>query len=115
MEKTERKLWLSVAAVFAAGALAVNAIWVYVYYEMDRGHGASIEDIVRVHDSRIARIKSDHEERVTKLESSHKRQMGAMRNRVEVKIDRVLDKLDKLPSTPIIIETRRELEGMIND
>jgi len=98
------KIWLSLAAIFAAGALAVNALWVHYYNVIDARHVQQIDELTDRYANRIAG-----------LERTHKRAMGEMRNRVERKVDRVLDKLDKLPSTPIIIETKRELEEVKND
>lgn len=98
------KVWLSIAAVFSAGALAVNAIWVYSYNEIDKRHVAQIDDLTTIYNERLALQNR-----------SHKRAMGELRNRVEKKVDKVLEKLEKLPSTPIVIETRRELQGVKSD
>lgn len=104
MPTMKTKIWLSLAAIFAAGALAVNALWVHYYNVIDARHVQQIDELTDRYANRIAG-----------LERTHKRAMGEMRNRVERKVDRVLEKLDKLPSKPIIIETRRELEEVKND
>jgi len=104
MPTMKTKIWLSLAAIFAAGALAVNALWVHYYNAIDARHVQQIDELTDRYANRIAG-----------LERTHKRAMGEMRNRVERKVDRVLEKLDKLPSTPIIIETKRELEEVKND
>lgn len=104
MPTIQTKLWLSVAAVFAAGALAVNAVWVYSYNDIDRRHVAQIDALT-----------SRYAARSESLERSHKRQLGEMRNRVEVKVDRVLEKLERMPTTPIVIEARQELESVRSD
>lgn len=102
---TERgKIWLSVAAVFAAGAFLVNAIWVYSYNEVDRRHVAQINETVAFYEDKLKR-----------KESSHKRAMGEMRNRVEKKVDLIIEKLDKMPPSPIIINARREIESVKNE
>lgn len=104
MPTMKTKIWLSLAAIFAAGALAVNALWVHYYNVIDARHVQQIDELTDRYANRIAG-----------LERTHKRAMGEMRNRVERKVDRVLEKLDKLPSKPIIIETRSELEEVKND
>lgn len=93
------KFWLSVAAVFASGALAVNAVWVHFYNVVDLRHVNQINELVTLYDSRMET-----------LERSHKRELGKMRNRVEKKIDRVLSLMETLPPTPTIQRTREELE-----
>ena len=97
----QSKLWLSVAAVFAAGALAVNAVWVYSYDNIDRRHIAQIDALA---DRYATRIEN--------MERSHKRQLSEMRNRVEVKVDKVLEKLERAPATPAVVEARQELESV---
>ena len=104
MPTMKTKIWLSLAAIFAAGALAVNAMWVHYYNVVDARHVDQVNSLTARY---AARIEG--------LERTHKRAMGEMRNRVERKVDRVLEKLDKLPSTPIIIETKRELQEVKND
>lgn len=104
MTTIKTKVWLSLAAIFAAGALAVNAIWVYSYNEIDRRHVAQVDDLT---DRYAARVES--------LERSHKRQMGKMRNRVEKKVDTILEKLDKFPPSPVIIDVRKAIEESKNE
>lgn len=104
MKYMRNRVFLSIAVIFTFGALVVNAIWVHYYNKIDKRHVEQINELTY-----------NHEKRVERMERSYKRQLGEMRNRVERKVDRVLEKLDKLPSTPIIIETRRELEEVKND
>ena len=99
MTTIRTKAWLSIAAIFAAGALAVNAIWVHSYNEIDMRHVVQIDDLT---DRYAARIES--------LERSHKRQLGEMRNRVEKKVDTILEKLDKFPPIPVVIDLRKAIE-----
>lgn len=104
MTTIQAKVWLSVAAVFAAGALAVNSVWVYSYNNIDRRHVAQIDELT---DRYATRIEG--------MERSHKRQLGEMRNRVEKKVDKVLEKLERMPMSPIVIEARQELERVRSD
>lgn len=104
MTTIQTKLWLSVAAVFAAGALAVNAVWVYSYNDIDRRHIAQIDALT---DRYATRIEN--------MERSHKRQLGEVRNRIETKVDKVLEKLERMPKTPAVIEARQELESVRSD
>lgn len=98
------KIWLGLAAVFAAGALFGNAAWVYYYNEIDQRHVQQINDLtVR------------YSEKFEAQERSHKRAMGEMRNRVEKKVDKVLEKLDQMPPSPIIINAKREIESVKNE
>lgn len=97
----QTKLWLSVAAVFAAGALAVNAVWVYSYNDIDRRHVAQIDALTSRY---VTGIES--------LEQTHKRQLDGVRNSIEIKVDRVLEKLDRAPATRAVIEARQELESV---
>lgn len=99
MPTMKTKIWLSLAAIFAAGALAVNALWVHYYNVIDARHVQQIDELTDRYANRIAG-----------LERTHKRAMGEMRNRVEKKVDRVLEKLDALPPTPIVIDARKEIE-----
>lgn len=101
MTTIQTKLWLSVAAVFAAGALAVNAVWVYSYNDIDRRHIAQIDALA---DRYATRIEN--------LERAHERQLGEVRNRIEVKVDKVIKKLDRMPMTIDVIEARQELESV---
>lgn len=99
MPTIRTKVWLSLAAIFAAGALAVNAIWVHSYNEIDRRHVAQVDDLTERYSMRIAG-----------LERTHKRHMGEMRNRVEKKVDTILEKLDKFPPSPVVIDLRKAIE-----
>lgn len=101
MATIQTKLWLSVAAVFAAGALAVNTVWVYSNNHIDRRH---VEQIDALTDRYAARIE--------RMELTHKLQLDEVRNGVEVKIDRVLEKLERAPATPAVVEARQELESV---
>lgn len=98
-----RKILLSIFAVFSAGAIIVNAIWVYSYNTIDARHVQQINETIELYDNRI-----------TKIHASHRREMGAMRNRVEKKVDAVLEKLEKMPPSPIVIDARREIESVRN-
>lgn len=104
MPGIKTKIWLSIAAIFTAGALAVNAVWVYSYNEIDRRHVAQIDELT-----------SMYNERLEFQDRSHKRAMGELRNRVEKKVDQVLEKLDRLPPMPIVIDARKEIEKVKND
>ena len=98
------KVWMGLAVVFAAGALIGNAAWVHYYNQIDQRHVQQINDLtVR------------YSEKFEAQERSHKRAMGEMRNRVEKKVDSILDKLDKMPPTPIIISAKREIESVRNE
>ena len=98
------KIWLGLAAVFAAGALFGNAAWVYYYNVIDQRHVLQVNQTIAF-----------YEDKLQKKETSHKRAMGEMRNRVEKKVDSVIEKLDKMPLTPIVIDARREIESVINE
>ena len=104
MTTIRTKVWFALAAIFAAGALAVNAVWVYSYNDIDRRHVAQIDDLTERHALRIAG-----------LERTHKRQMGEMRNRVEKKVDAILEKLDKFPPSPVVIDLRKAIEESKNE
>lgn len=104
MPNVKTKVWLSMAAIFAAGALAVNSIWVYSYNEIDRRHVQQIDELT-----------DRYANRIEGLERTHKRAMGEMRNRVEKKVDKVLEKLDKLPVSPVIIDVRAAIEEAKNE
>lgn len=104
MPTIKTKVWLSLAAIFAAGALAVNAIWVYSYNEIDLRHVQQIDELTEHYSNRISFI-----------ERSHKRQMGEMRNRVEKKVDKILEKLDKFPPSPVIVDVRKAIEESKNE
>ena len=98
------KVWAGLAAVFAAGALIGNAAWVHYYNQIDQRHVQQINDLtVR------------YSEKFEAQERSHKRAMGEMRNRVEKKVDGILDKLDQMPPTPIVINAKREIESVKNE
>lgn len=87
-----RKFWLAIAAVFVFGAFTSNFAWlVYSNYK----------------DARYI-------DRITKVENSYKYQLGQQRTKIEVKIDSVLDKLDRLPPNPVIIDARSALEEAKN-
>lgn len=104
MNDMKNKIFLSVAAIFTFGALVVNAIWVHYYNKIDIRHVEQVHALTTMHDERVAA-----------MERSYKRQLGEMRNRVEKKVDKVLEKLDKLPPTPIVIDARNEIERVKND
>ena len=98
------KVWMGLAVVFAAGALIGNAAWVHYYNQIDQRHVQQINDLtVR------------YSEKFEAQERSHKRAMGEMRNRVEKKVDSILDKLDQMPPTPIVINAKREIESVKNE
>lgn len=99
MPTMKTKIWLSLAAIFAAGALAVNALWVHYYNVIDARHVQQIDELTDRYANRIAG-----------LERTHKRAMGEMRNRVEKKVDTILEKLDKFPPSPVIIDVRKAIE-----
>lgn len=103
MDNIRNRIFLSVAAIFTFGALVVNAIWVHYYNKIDIRHVEQVEYLTRLHNDRMQA-----------QESSYKRQLGEMRNRVEKKVDLVLEKLDTLPPTPIIIDARKEIEQVKN-
>lgn len=100
MDNMRNKIFLSVAAIFTFGALVVNAVWVHYYNKIDVRHVQQINEFA---------------ERMEAQERSYKRQLGEMRNRVEKKVDRVLEKLEQLPPTPIVIDARKEIERVKND
>lgn len=83
-----KSFWLSILAIFVFGAMTSNAGWLYY---------------TNVKDSRF-------EARVGQIERGHKYQMGQQRTKIEKKIDDILDKLNKAPSTPIIIDAREALK-----
>ncbi len=104
MNDMKNKIFLSVAAIFTFGALVVNAIWVHYYNKIDIRHVEQVHALTTMHDERVAA-----------MERSYKRQLGEMRNRVEKKVDKVLEKIDQLPPTPIVIDARNEIERVKND
>jgi len=104
MKYMRNRVFLSIAVIFTFGALVVNAIWVHYYNKIDRRHVEQINELTY-----------NHEKRVERMERSYKRQLGEMRNRVEKKVDRVLEKLDALPPTPIVIDARKEIEKVRHD
>lgn len=104
MDNMKNRIFLSIAAVFTFGALVVNAIWVHYYNKIDMRHVEQIDQLSKM-----------HQDRMEAQERSYKRQLGEMRNRVEKKVDRVLEKLDSLPPTPIVIDARQEIEKVKND
>lgn len=87
-----RKFWLAVAMVFVFGAFTSNFAWL-IY--------TSYKDALYV-------------ERITKVENSYKYQLGQQRTKIESKIDSVLEKLNQLPPTPVIINAKTELERARN-
>lgn len=99
MKYMRNRVFLSIAVIFTFGALVVNAIWVHYYNKIDKRHVDQINELTY-----------SHQRRVERLERSYKVQLGQMRNRVEKKVDRVLEKLDALPPTPIVIDARKEIE-----
>lgn len=104
MNDLKNKIFLSVAAIFTFGALVVNAIWVHYYNKIDIRHVEQVRSLTTMHDERVAA-----------MERSYKRQLGEMRNRVEKKVDKVLEKLEQLPPTPIVIDARNEIKQVKND
>lgn len=104
MDNIRNRIFLSIAVIFTFGALVVNAIWVHYYNKIDLRHVEQINHLTEM-----------HEDRVASMERSYKRQLGEMRNRVERKVDRVLEKLDELPPNPIVIDARKEIEQVKND
>jgi len=104
MKYMRNRVFLSIAVIFTFGALVVNAIWVHYYNKIDKRHVEQINELTY-----------NHEKRVERMERSYKRQLGEMRNRVEKKVDRVLEKLDALPPTPIVIDARKEIEKVRHD
>lgn len=104
MDNIRNRIFLSIAVIFTFGALVVNAIWVHYYNKMDIRHVEQINHLTAMYESRMEA-----------QERSYKRQLGEMRNRVEKKVDRVLEKLDALPPTPIVLDARKEIERVKND
>ena len=104
MKYMRNRVFLSIAVIFTFGALVVNALWVHYYNKIDKRHVEQINELTY-----------NHEKRVERMERSYKRQLGEMRNRVEKKVDRVLEKLDALPPTPIVIDARKEIEKVRHD
>lgn len=118
----KRKVWLSLMVIFTFGALTVNAVWVYYYNKIDQRHVAQIDEISKMHDDRIEKQALSYEVQIAemrdqaqRMERSHKYQMGEMRNRLEKKVDQVLNKLDKMPPHPVVIDVKREIEKVRSD
>lgn len=98
------KVWICLLVIFTFGALTVNAIWVYYYNKIDLRHVKQIDELTAAYESRFQ-----------SQERSYKYQLGEMRNRVEKKLDVVLQKLEKAPQVPVVIDARREIERVKND
>lgn len=89
MDKSERnKFWIAILTIFTFGALTSNAAWLYY---------TNVKDV-------------RFEKRVTQIEGSYKYQMGQQRTMIEKKIDAVLNRLDKMPQTPVVIDVKRVIE-----
>lgn len=94
MDRNDRnKFWVSILAIFVFGALTSNAAWLYY---------------TNVKDARF-------EARIERVESSYKYQLGQQRAKIESKIDRILDRLDRFPQSPIILDVRTAIEEAKNE
>ena len=109
------KVWMGLAVVFAAGALIGNAAWVHYYNQIDQRHINHINETIVFYEDKLSETIATYEDKVKRNEDSYKRSLGEMRNRVEKKVDNILDKLDKIPQSPIIISAKREIESVKNE